>query len=123
MQLVTILCEPVYNTLILGPPVLQRAVSISVKENNSIIVNLCPSGHQVAFPQPHSVSLQKLDNSLPINDGIVISDCDVKFFEVKRRHSGKYLLQVVNRFESQVGKAEGYFTLDVECKYCLSFCR
>lgn len=80
-------------------------------------MNLCPSGRQVAFPQPHSVSLEKIDDSLPINDGIIISDCDVKFFEVKRRHDGNYHLQIVNRFESQVGKAEGYFTLNVECKY------
>lgn len=75
-------------------------------------MNLCPSQLQVAFPPPHSVSLEKIDDSLPVDDGIVISDCDVKFFEVKRRHSGNYRLKA----ENHIGMAEGYFTLHVECK-------
>ncbi len=109
----TKVCEPIY----LGPPVLQRAVNFSVTENDSIKVNLCPPRGQVAFPQPQSVSLQKLEDILPTDDSIFISDCYVEFYKVKRRHTGSYLLKVVNRFESQVGEDTGKFTLDVECKY------
>ena len=106
-----------YNALILGPPVLHGAANIPVKENNSITVNLCPSGHQLAFPQPHSVSLQKLEDNIPIDDSIILSDCGVKFLQVKKRHRGSYQLQVVNYYEGQVGKDAGNFSLNVECKH------
>ena len=108
------------NQFYLGPPTLRRAGTYHVKENDNATVNLCPSGGQVAFPRPHFISLQKLNDSLPVGDGIIITDCDVTFYTVKRRHSGNYRLHVANRLDNQslqVGKDEGSFTLNVECKY------